>query len=70
MVREHSFTQMDGIQENGKRAKYKVKEHSLGLMETSTKENGRTGNIMVKEHSFGLMETHTKGNGETVIQMA
>ena len=37
MVREHSFTQIDGIQENGKRVKNKVKEHSLGLMETGTK---------------------------------
>ena len=55
MVREHSFTQMDSIQENGKRAKYKVKEHSLGLIETSTKENGETENNTVKEHSSGLM---------------
>ena len=40
MVREHSLTQMDGIHENGKRVKNKVKEHSLGLMEAGTKENG------------------------------
>jgi len=70
MVREHSLTQMDGKQENGKRAKNKVKEHSLGLMETGTKGNGETGKNMVKEHSFGLMETYTKGNTRTVIQMA
>ena len=70
MGREHSFTQMDGIQENGKRVKNKVKEHSLGLMETGTKGNGETGKNMVKEHSFGLMETYTKGNTRTVIQMA
>ena len=42
MVREHSFTQMDGIQENGKTGNIMVKEHSFGLMETHTKGNTRT----------------------------
>jgi len=39
-----------------------VKEHTLGLMETSMKGNSRTENNMLKEHLLVLMEESMKEN--------
>ena len=42
------------MKEDGRMGKNMVKEHTLGLMETSMLGNGRMGKKMVKEHTHGL----------------
>ena len=66
-----SLTYSDGDKYEGewKDGQKMVKEHTLGLMETSMLGNSRMGKNMVKEHSLGLMEESMLGNSRMGYKM-